>query len=122
MNNKTKLRVLIICSVIFMGMSNKTDFLTTQNNYTTDCEKAISQCQQSVFFKQNLLSKLKAVYAKNPSEGLLKAIVFQNEQLKNLKIECTDRINDACSPVICPSCGSNILPGTGECPECGEHF
>jgi ribosomal protein L40E/DNA-directed RNA polymerase subunit RPC12/RpoP len=105
-----------------MGMSNKTDLVSTQNYGTTECERTISQCEIRILVKENLLSNLKSFWAHNPSQRLERAINIQHEKLNLLRRECAEKIDRACDQVICPSCGSNNSPAAEECSECGQHF
>ena len=123
MRNKTILQILIItCSVIFMGMSNKTDLSRTIIVDTTDCEKIISQCEQRILVKEDLLIQLKTIWARNPSRGLEKVIITQQEQLILLRTECAEKIDNACDPIICPSCGTSNSPFAEFCFACGAAF
>ncbi|MFC2124136.1 hypothetical protein ACFLU5_04925 [Bacteroidota bacterium] len=88
--------VLIICTLFFLGLSAKSDYAVTQSNGLSECERVLSICKSRIYAKHDLLDKLRRNYAKNPSPGLLKAMQAQQEQVKILRIECVDEINDAC--------------------------
>jgi len=88
--------VLIICALIFVGLSAKSDYAVMQNNGLDECERIISQCQRRIDAKKSVIKKLESNYLKNPSPGLEKAIQIQIAQLKVLRIECVDDINEAC--------------------------